>query len=140
MKKRELHDSGSLQEPLLSGAGAAGEVPMGVPVTDQQPSAVAAAVPVAAPAGDVAPWSIPHQNVYDHSHGGQSSSASAPTLAAPVFCADADTEQWRAERCATLREWGRRREQSLHRLPTCLMDQMLSGGTALYPPRLLDPA
>lgn len=43
------------------------------------------------------------------------------------------------ERVQVLREWGRKREARMHRKPTILMDQMVSG-SELYPPRLLDDA
>jgi len=45
--------------------------------------------------------------------------------------------EWESDRRAILWDWGRRREEKMHRLPRCLMDQMVSG-SGYYPPRLLD--
>ena len=68
----------------------------------------------------------------------------AQAFAFPVF----PTPDWQAdfptsgntfslERQRLLREWGRKREERMHRQPRILMDQMLSGSD-FYPPRLLD--
>jgi len=46
-------------------------------------------------------------------------------------------EAWIQERREILRDWGRKREQKMHRKPWFIMDQMISG-SGLYPLRLLD--
>lgn len=82
------------------------------------------------------PWKVGPQNMY--------APDAAPHLAAQAFHFAApaghvhdENAAWLEERRATLKEWGRKRERTMHRAPQCLMDQMVSG-SSFYPIRLLD--
>eukprot|EP00937_MAST-01D_sp_MAST-1D-sp2_P000404 g404.t1 len=125
----ELTSSAELSKPLLNHANQDAQLHPSAPPVSEQPGALS--VPMAEPLANE-PWAVGHTNVYG---GGLQGSG---TLHAPSHPHATDAA-WHARRKETLLEWGRKRERQLHRFPSCCMDQMLSGGTALFPPRLLDP-
>ena len=85
------------------------------------------------------PWEVGPQNMYTEDEG----TYSALHFGRPQFARTsnnkATSDAFFKEREQVLREWGRKREARMHRKPTILMDQMVSG-SELYPPRLLDDA
>lgn len=84
------------------------------------------------------PWEVGPQNMYD-SNLGTAQAFAFPVFLTPDWQADFQTSgnTFSLERQRLLREWGRKREERMHRQPRILMDQMLSGSD-FYPPRLLD--
>ena len=76
------------------------------------------------------PWDVRATSVYSNEH----AASSAQSFEAPLH--DPNDPNWPATRERTLREWGVRREASLHRRPVWLTDQLVSG-SGLFPPRLL---
>lgn len=86
-----------------------------------------------------APWDVPAHVVYGRFVDPH------PVIHVPAELARAsealpggrNDAAWKKHREQLLREWGRRRERSLHRWPSCLMDQLQSG-SGLFPVRLLD--
>merc|ERR1719183_1048536 len=82
-----------------------------------------------------APWEVGPQPVY----GPVYESTSVQALWGIDFAASGDAVQvpvQAVERMQKLKEWGRRREQNMHRPPFWCMDQLVSG-SGLFPPRLL---
>ena len=89
--------------------------------------------------GGMQPWQVSSQNMYATHN--PDNTASPPAyheihFPAPQHSGESDRE-WMIHRETTLREWGRKREATLHRQPSCLMDQMMSG-SGLFPPRLIE--
>lgn len=85
------------------------------------------------------PWEVGPQNMY--TEGTEDSTYSALHFGREFATSNEPTSSdafWK-EREQVLREWGKKREAKMHRKPTILMDQMVSG-SELYPPRLLDDA
>ncbi|CAE8709177.1 unnamed protein product [Polarella glacialis] len=85
-----------------------------------------------APPPSMQPWQVGPQNMYEQST--DALAAMEVHFPAPIH---PDEAAWLQERRRTLREWGWRRERTMHRQPSCLMDQMVSG-SGLFPLRLLD--
>jgi len=90
-------------------------------------------LPRGAPGG-VQPWDVGRGDIYN-----AQATQAAPMLFAPPESMNlsADEKAMVTERQNVLRDWGQRRERTMHRAPRCLMDQMLSG-SGLYPVRLLE--
>jgi len=80
------------------------------------------------------PWRVGAQNMY--SPAGPRAGGGSPVPPPPPREPGEPDAHWTKKRANVLREWGRRRERFMHRPPTCLMDQMVSG-SGLFPPRLL---
>eukprot|EP00419_Tripos_fusus_P020085 CAMPEP_0172741050 /NCGR_PEP_ID=MMETSP1074-20121228/126253_1 /TAXON_ID=2916 /ORGANISM="Ceratium fusus, Strain PA161109" /LENGTH=507 /DNA_ID=CAMNT_0013571299 /DNA_START=58 /DNA_END=1578 /DNA_ORIENTATION=+ len=83
------------------------------------------------PLADPHPWDVGSQNMYE------STTLQAFRFPVPASQKSKNEIEWESDRRAILWDWGRRREERMHRPPRCLMDQMVSGG-GYYPPRLLD--
>eukprot|EP00438_Fugacium_kawagutii_P032527 Skav202145 [mRNA] locus=scaffold970:31859:33574:+ [translate_table: standard] len=81
------------------------------------------------------PWEVGPQNMYTDADA-QAWTFGRPETAMRMPQSEND-EAFFTERERVLKDWGRKREQKMHRKPRCLMDQMISG-SELYPPRLLD--
>lgn len=93
---------------------------------------------MASSAPPLQPWEVGPQNMYTEEDSTYSALHFGREFAGTsneVTSSDAFFK----ERVQVLREWGRKREARMHRKPTILMDQMVSG-SELYPPRLLDDA
>eukprot|EP00927_Polykrikos_kofoidii_P048034 TRINITY_DN42273_c0_g1_i1.p1 TRINITY_DN42273_c0_g1~~TRINITY_DN42273_c0_g1_i1.p1 ORF type:complete len:546 (-),score=75.63 TRINITY_DN42273_c0_g1_i1:71-1708(-) len=89
--------------------------------------------PLLPSAPELEPWDVGPENMYN-----VGTAPAHPSFHAPNWRRSSTfNEEWQLNRTATLREWGRRREETMHRRPKWLMDQMVSG-SGLYPPRLLD--
>jgi hypothetical protein len=85
----------------------------------------------------VMPWNVAHENMYDtHNMRGAPPTYAQVHFPAPVHTNES-VAQWKAHREQTLREWGQKRESQMHRMPSCLMDQMMSG-SGLFPIRHID--
>ena len=69
----------------------------------------------------VLPWELEQENIYREAPPPQ-----YLLFPAPQHQSESD-QKWQKHRESVLREWGKRREKQLHRFPSCLMDQMMSG-------------
>jgi len=78
------------------------------------------------------PWQVGYQNMY-----GTGACGGAGSVQDMRAWTASDDASWKRERLTKLNEWGRKREDYLHRAPKCLMDQMNSG-SGLFPPRMLN--
>lgn len=82
----------------------------------------------------IQPWDIGPQPVYNHAIAEQA--LHGVHFPSPEHN-NSSASEWERNREQTLRDWGRQREEHMHREPKWCMDQVCSG-SGLYPPRLLD--
>jgi len=81
------------------------------------------------------PWEIGPEPVYSTGYENLYANESH-SVAAPEHSMMSE-HRWKADRKAKLLEWGQKREEFMHRKPTFLVDQLVSG-SGLYPLRMLD--
>lgn len=79
------------------------------------------------------PWDVPPQPLYAT---GKSLGTLVSIPEFPPGPPGETREAWKSRRRMTLQDWGKHREEFIHRAPKCLMDQLVSG-SGLFPPRLL---
>eukprot|EP00931_Biecheleriopsis_adriatica_P087850 TRINITY_DN62262_c0_g1_i1.p1 TRINITY_DN62262_c0_g1~~TRINITY_DN62262_c0_g1_i1.p1 ORF type:complete len:567 (-),score=51.05 TRINITY_DN62262_c0_g1_i1:61-1695(-) len=94
-------------------------------------------IPSASAPSRVEPWEVGPENVYQQIDL-QRQGEMTEHFAVPAGCQPCENvAAWIQQRREILRDWGMKRERTMHRLPHCLMDQMVSG-SGLYPIRYLE--